>query len=63
MATCRLDRRIVDIEGDVKTRPRFRTRAKTLWDDEYFYVAADMEEPHGWATLTKHDRHLPRQRL
>ena len=45
----------VDIEGDAKPRPRFRTRAKMLWDDEYFYVAAEMEEPHVWATLTKHD--------
>lgn len=45
----------VDIEGDGKPQPRFRTRAKMLWDDEYFYVAADMEEPHVWATLTRHD--------
>jgi hypothetical protein len=45
----------VDIEGDLKPKPRFRTRAKMLWDDEYFYVAADLEEPHVWATLTKHD--------
>ncbi|MCL6475376.1 MAG: carbohydrate-binding family 9-like protein [Firmicutes bacterium] len=45
----------VDIEGDVRPRPRFRTRAKMLWDDEYFYVGADMEEPHVWATLTKRD--------
>ena len=46
---------LVDIEGDKKPRPRFLTRAKMLWDDEYFYVGADMEEPHVWATLTKHD--------
>lgn len=45
----------VDIEGDRKPRPRFRTRAKMLWDDTYFYVAAEMEEPHVWATLTEHD--------
>lgn len=45
----------VDIEGSAKSRPRFRTRAKMLWDDEYFYVAAEMEEPHVWATLTAHD--------
>jgi hypothetical protein len=45
----------VDIEGDVKPRPRFRTRAKMLWDNQYFYVAAEMEEPHVWATLTEHD--------
>jgi hypothetical protein len=45
----------VDIEGDLKPRPRFRTRARMLWDDRYFYVAAELEEPHVWGTLTKHD--------
>lgn len=45
----------VDIEGDAKPKPRFRTRAKMLWDDQYFYIAAELEEPHVWATLTKHD--------
>jgi hypothetical protein len=44
-----------DIEGRVKPKPRFRTRAKMLWDDNYFYVAAELEEPHVWATLTSHD--------
>jgi hypothetical protein len=44
-----------DIEGPAKPRPRFRTRAKMLWDDHYFYVAAELEEPHVWATLTQHD--------
>ncbi len=45
----------VDIEGAAKPKPRLRTRAKMLWDAEYFYVAAEIEEPHVWATLTKHD--------
>jgi hypothetical protein len=45
----------VDIEGDAKPKPRFRTRAKMLWDDQYFYVAAELEEPHVWGTLTNHD--------
>jgi hypothetical protein len=26
-----------------------------LWDDEYFYVAAEMEEPDVWGTLTERD--------
>ena len=26
-----------------------------LWDDDYFYVAAELAEPDIWATLTKHD--------
>lgn len=45
----------VDIEGDAKPRPRFRTRVKMLWDDDFLYVAADLEEPHVWGALTKHD--------
>ena len=45
----------VDIEGDVKTAPRMRTQVKMVWDDTYFYVAADMEDRHVWATLTNHD--------
>lgn len=44
-----------DIEGPGKARPQFRTRAKMLWDDTYFYVGAEIEEPHVWATLTNHD--------
>jgi hypothetical protein len=45
----------VDIEGDAKPTPRFRTRVKMLWDDQYYYVGAWMEEPHVWGKLTRHD--------
>ena len=45
----------VDIEGDRKPKPRFRTRAKMVWDNDYFYIAAELDEPHVWGTLTKHD--------
>ena len=45
----------VDIEGLNKPRPRFRTRVKMLWDDRYFYIAADLEEPAVWATHTERD--------
>ena len=45
----------VDIEGDKKPLPRFATRVAMLWDDDYFYFGADMEEPHVWGTLTKRD--------
>ncbi len=45
----------VDIEGDIKPRPRFKTYAKMLWDDEYFYIGAELQEPHVWGTLTKRD--------
>ena len=34
----------VDIEGNVKPRPRLRTRVKMLWDDDYFYVGAELAE-------------------
>ncbi len=45
----------VDIEGADRRVPRFRTRAKMLWDEHFFYVAAELEEPHVWATLTERD--------
>jgi hypothetical protein len=44
-----------DIEGAKRPVPRFRTRAKMLWDERYFYVSAQLWEPHVWATLTEHD--------
>ena len=45
----------VDIEGPVKPAPRFRTRAKMLWDDNYLYIAAQIDEPDIWATLRQRD--------
>jgi hypothetical protein len=45
----------VDIEGTTKPKPRFQTRTKMLWDDKFLYIAAELEEPHVWATLTNHD--------
>jgi hypothetical protein len=44
-----------DIEGPAKPAPRFRTRAQMLWDDQYLYIGAYLEEPHVWATLTARD--------
>jgi len=43
----------VDIEDAKKPTPRFHTRAKMMWDDEYFYVGAMLEDPHVWGTLTE----------
>ena len=45
----------VDIEGDAQPRPRLDTRVKMLWDADYFFVGADLRDPHLWATLTEHD--------
>ena len=45
----------VDIEGEAKPKPRFKTRAKMLWDANYLYIAAEMEEPNLWATYDRHD--------
>ncbi|WP_228850754.1 carbohydrate-binding family 9-like protein [Aegicerativicinus sediminis] len=43
----------IDIEG-AKT-PKYKTRAKLLWDDNFLYVYAELEEPHIWATLKQRD--------
>jgi hypothetical protein len=43
----------VDIEG--VRRPPLATRVKMLWDDEFFYFGAVLEEPHLWATLIERD--------
>ncbi|MEJ8307188.1 carbohydrate-binding family 9-like protein [Saccharibacillus sacchari] len=45
----------VDIEGDLKPKPWKRTRVKMLWDDEYFYFGAELEEDEIWATLTERE--------
>lgn len=45
----------LDIEGDVKPKPYYQTRVKMLWDDTYLYIAAELKDPHVWATLTKRD--------
>lgn len=45
----------VDISGEGFPKPKFRTTAKMLWDDDFLYVAAEMEEPNLRASLTEHD--------
>lgn len=45
----------LDIQGLGQPAPRLRTRAKMLWDKDFFYVAAQMGEPHVWAKLTDRD--------
>jgi hypothetical protein len=45
----------IDIEGDYKPLPYYKTRVKMLWDDEYLYFYAEMEEDHIWAYLSERD--------
>lgn len=46
----------VDIEGDKKPLPLQETRVKMLWDDQYLYIAAQIEEEHIWAYQDKKDQ-------
>jgi hypothetical protein len=46
----------IDIEGDEKPLPAYGTRARMLWDDSFLYIAAELQEPHVWANLTKRDQ-------
>lgn len=45
----------VDITGDAEKEPRFSTRMKMLWDKEYLYIAAELEEPHLSGSITQRD--------
>ncbi|WP_423737343.1 carbohydrate-binding family 9-like protein [Chitinophaga caseinilytica] len=45
----------IDIEGHRKPAPLHRTRVKMLWDENYLYVFAEMEEPHVWGSLRQRD--------
>ena len=43
-----------DITGGAD-HPTLRTQVRMAWDDDYFFVAARLEEPHVQATLTERD--------
>ena len=43
----------IDIDGT--RRPPLATRVKMLWDDEFLYFGADLEEPRLWGTLESRD--------
>jgi hypothetical protein len=45
----------VDIRGAGEKPPHLRTRVKLLWDEDFLFVGAELEEPHLWATLTERD--------
>jgi len=44
-----------DIEGHLKPAPRHETTCAMRWDDQFFYIAARMIEPHVNASLTERD--------
>ncbi|MEX1212855.1 MAG: carbohydrate-binding family 9-like protein [Balneolaceae bacterium] len=44
-----------DIEGDLQPDPHYRTRAKMLWDDDYLYFTAELEDPDLWSTYDERD--------
>ena len=43
----------VDIQGNSLPTPRYRTRAKMLWNQQYLYVYAQLQEPQVWGTITQ----------
>jgi hypothetical protein len=45
-----------DIEGDKKPLPLQETKVKMLWDHDYLYIAAVLEEEHIWAYQDKKDQ-------
>ncbi len=45
-----------DITGNEDAKPYLNTKVKMLWDDNYFYIAAELEEDHLWGTITQHDK-------
>ncbi|PLX02284.1 MAG: hypothetical protein C0595_11275 [Marinilabiliales bacterium] len=44
-----------DIVGGTKAAPEKDTRMKMMWDDDYLYIAAYLEENHIWANLKNKD--------
>jgi hypothetical protein len=45
-----------DIEGDAKPEPLYQTRFKMLWDEQFLYILAELEEPHIWSYYATHDQ-------
>ena len=44
-----------DISGKGFDAPKYKTTAKMLWDDDFLYVGAILEEPNITAKLTQRD--------
>ena len=45
----------VDISGEGFPKPKYDTKARMMWDDDYLYVSAVLEEPNIVANLTQRD--------
>ncbi|AXP81459.1 hypothetical protein CJ739_2386 [Mariniflexile rhizosphaerae] len=43
----------VDIEGEKV--PKYSTKVKMLWDNQYYYILAKIDEPHVWGYLKQRD--------
>jgi len=46
----------VDISGRDELKPYLKTVAMLMWDSNYLYIAAEMDEPHLWATIRERDK-------
>ena len=44
-----------DIEGTLTSPPFLNTHVKMLWDSNYLYILARLEEPNIWATFTQRE--------
>jgi len=45
----------IDIEGKKNPLPYYNTRVKMLWDEEFIYFYAELEEEHVWGDITERD--------
>jgi hypothetical protein len=48
----------MDVRGPWYAAPSLQTRCKLLWDDKALYIAAEIEEPDVWGTMTEYGSHL-----
>ena len=46
----------IDIEGLRMPKPSLQTRAKMLWDNNYLYILAELEEPNIWCYYITRDQ-------
>jgi len=44
-----------DIQGAGQKKPKFKTKFKLIWDNEFLYIGAFLQEPNLWASQVKRD--------